>query len=512
MQLTDLRTSLVDNLNILTGEAWDDHVKSYRTTNAPDDCARFLNSISKLKRAIGDQRLPLLSGYQMAAILDERDAGRSLLLNGGKILLVDIIGRGGQGSVYLAIFRNPQATDTIVAVKSATLPPRDSTAYKRLQKEMALLCESPQDHHVHSKHVVQGIDYFYDGNQIHFVMAYVSGVTLHSLVKKHTNNGKRLSVRDAMRLSDSILNGIECLHDRGLIHRDIKPKNVIHNDRNGPFFTCIVDLGLVKEKTSPVTAHGVIIGTPYYRAPECCGNADAADERSDLYGLAATLYFLICGEAPSFPLLLEIDAEKLSAKALIDTRQLSQASSSWSRTHLNKIREEVPVSLSDLVFETLSPNPDHRPQNVAAFRQRFDQCLNSIERVRTVQKQFKAFRKGIKQAVVGVVEESERGLFPDDQNALTFVSEVRVQFVRGKKGFRLPEDLPGAKDFNGQFNNVLNDLDSVLRDIEVKSAQYKLNTTSPSQEFANDLQSFQEKLPQLLAVQHGFSRMFAGLV
>jgi serine/threonine protein kinase len=135
-----------------------------------------------------------------------------------------------------------------------------------------------------------------------------------------------------------------------------KPANILLSERGGkPDFAKIVDFGLVKSVTglgAGVTAEGVVLGTPYYMAPETLRSPDRIDARSDLYSLGATAYFLLTGQ-PVF------DGESGDVFAQLPRDEPVSPS--------KRLGRDVPASLEALVLATLAKSPDGRPESVEAF-------------------------------------------------------------------------------------------------------------------------------------------------
>lgn len=511
MALADIQRILVDELKLANQRHWNEAVQRFGgSAQAEADEAIFLISLENFRIPIGNTRRPMLAELQRTAIEDTDDRGRSLNRQGGKYILIECVGSGGFGSVYSAIRRLPGQADELVAIKCIPIPKRDSIADLRLRREMELLCDVEAAKHPYARYVVKGIESFFEGREACLVMPFQSGKTLHEVIAEHNKAGRRLTIRQAMGLVDSVLKGATSLHGRGLIHRDIKPKNIIYDAATGS--VCVVDLGIVKRTDAPVTEEDTQIGTPYYRPPECCGFAHTADASSDLYSIAATLYFLIAGEPPAFALFLDINPRKLSAKALADMQDWVVVSPPWSRTALDEIRAEVPKQIADLIFRTLEPARTHRPQNVAEFRKDFDSALMAIEHLRRIQKRLPAFRSGIHQAVIGVVAENEKRLYPIGRNARMFLSEVRRQLERGRKEFQVSPLLSRSDEFNDLLARVIRKLEAILQSIESGAASYVDDDVLPGRAFANDLEQFQQTLPGLLALQHQFSMVFAGVI
>ncbi len=203
----------------------------------------------------------------------------------GDYLLLEKIAEGGMG----AVFRGRKASGgPVVAIK--VIPhetARNKLLMKRFEQEFraAALIDHPN--------VVRAIDYSGAPPVPFLVMEYVPG---QSLGEKVEQKG-RLSESDAIHILAQVCDGLHAAHKQGLIHRDVKPDNVLVT----PDLTAkLTDLGLVRDVESDdnLTRTGKGLGTPHYMAPEQFRNAKHVDVRSDVYSLGATLYMAVTGRVP----------------------------------------------------------------------------------------------------------------------------------------------------------------------------------------------------------------------
>jgi serine/threonine protein kinase len=199
--------------------------------------------------------------------------------------LLEKIGSGGLGTVYKS--QDPASGEPVALKVVSPAVLADPVLRMRFAQECQVA--SKLDH----PHAVKFLSFGMDGNKPFLVMEYVDGVSLGERLQKEG----RLSEEEAVRLTVQVGRALDHAHQRRIIHRDVKPDNVLVN-RQGD--AKLVDLGLGKSLDSDlnltVTASG--LGTPNFMAPEQFEDAKRADERSDLYSLAATLYALVCGELP----------------------------------------------------------------------------------------------------------------------------------------------------------------------------------------------------------------------
>jgi serine/threonine protein kinase len=189
------------------------------------------------------------------------------------------------GDVYKARHRD---TGQIVAIKIIpTTMTTNETMLKRFQNEWQ--AASSIDH----PNIVRALDYCGTGTTPFLVMEYVDGEDLGKMLERV---GK-LPEADAIRLIALVAQGLHRAHKMGLIHRDVKPDNIMIT-RDG--VAKLTDLGLVKDTEGEMnlTKTGRGLGTPHFMSPEQFRNAKNADARCDIYSLGATLYMMVTGELP----------------------------------------------------------------------------------------------------------------------------------------------------------------------------------------------------------------------
>ncbi|HEY3787295.1 MAG TPA: serine/threonine-protein kinase [Urbifossiella sp.] len=222
---------------------------------------------------------------------DKLAAGKYKGFEIGRYLILDQIGTGGMGQVYLAEHSEMRR---LVALK--VFPPYasdDAVAKERFLREAR--AAAALDH----PNIVRVFDLCQEGRILFLVMEYVEGISLQALITKFGP----LDVSTACHYARQIAFGLQHAHELGYVHRDIKPANLLL-DRAG--VVRILDLGLVRSEadadsglTRKLDARS-ILGTADYVAPEQAMDSSNVDIRADLYSLGATLYFMLAGR-PLFP-------------------------------------------------------------------------------------------------------------------------------------------------------------------------------------------------------------------
>jgi len=197
----------------------------------------------------------------------------------GGYKLIERIGSGAMGTVYKA---KQLSLDRVVAIK--VLSPhlqRKPDYVERFLREARAVAR------LNHPNVISGIDVGEAGGVRYFVMEYASGTTVGSLLER----GGALDESQVVRIARQIARALEHASQAGLVHRDVKPDNILIT-KDGVAKLC--DLGLAKDRPEK----GRSLGTPNYISPEQAEGADDVDIRSDLYSFGATLFHMLTGRPP----------------------------------------------------------------------------------------------------------------------------------------------------------------------------------------------------------------------
>ncbi|MBI3831293.1 MAG: serine/threonine protein kinase [Planctomycetes bacterium] len=242
---------------------------------------------SGARRSLGE--IMVAKGYltpeQVAQILElQCNRGQERAL--GPYVLTGKLGQGGMGTVFKARLKGTQIDLALKVLPEKMV--QQPALLARFQREAALGKEL-----VHPN-IVRTLDFGADRG-VHFIaLELVEGGDLDGRLKKDG----RLPERDALAIVRDVAKGLQHAHERGLVHRDVKPSNIMF-DRGGT--VKLSDFGLVKDtdpNASSLTQTGAMMGTPFYLAPEQAQNAKDLDIRADLYALGATLYHCVTGRPP----------------------------------------------------------------------------------------------------------------------------------------------------------------------------------------------------------------------
>lgn len=203
----------------------------------------------------------------------------------GSYAIVSELGRGGMGIVYKAY---EEALDRYVALKVLNIElARDEDYSKRL------LQEAQSNAKLEHPNVASVYSAGKDNGKLYIAMQYIDGMTLSEYLVRHKGP---MPVNKAIVIAKSVASALQCAHEAGIIHRDIKPDNIMI-DRKGK--VRVMDFGLARSTNikKHLTETGVYLGTPSYSSPEQCETGQL-DGRSDIYSLGVVLYEMLSGKVP----------------------------------------------------------------------------------------------------------------------------------------------------------------------------------------------------------------------
>lgn len=202
----------------------------------------------------------------------------------GKYKVLGEIARGGMGAIYKA--QHP-TLERIVVIKKLTMG-GSAAVRERFKREASIMMD------FRNEYIVDVFDHFKEGNSHYIVQEYVDGLSLEALLARE----RYLPERIALLIFRDVCLALKYAHDHGVVHRDIKPGNLLLSKRGE---VKLVDFGIARiedDSGDSLTREGMTLGTPSYMAPEQFGNTKNVDKRADIYSLGVMLYESVTGKKP----------------------------------------------------------------------------------------------------------------------------------------------------------------------------------------------------------------------
>jgi Tol biopolymer transport system component/tRNA A-37 threonylcarbamoyl transferase component Bud32 len=266
-----------------------------------------------------------------------------------RYLLEHELGQGGMATVYLA---EEVRHNRKVALKLLRPELAASLGAARFLREIQIAAQ------LQHPHILPLLDSGEVNGFLYYVMPYVDGESLRARLVRQGE----LAVPEAARILREVADALSYAHGRGVVHRDIKPDNVLLSGRHA----LVMDFGVAKAVSESTGRHalttaGVALGTPAYMAPEQAAADPHTDHRVDLYAFGAMAYELLAGRPP----FVAPTAQEVLAAHVMRTPEPLQA-----------LRPSCPPALSQLIMRCLQKKPSDRPQNA-------DELLPVLEQVAT---------------------------------------------------------------------------------------------------------------------------------
>jgi len=267
----------------------------------------------------------------------------------GHYKLIDERGRGSFATVYIA---RDLEDNRIYAVKVMHLElSGDGELLARFQREAHILLN------LSDPHIVRIFDYGNDNNMHYIVMDYIDGQSL----KYYMINEGPLEPLRSINYARQIAEGLEVAYKQGVVHRDIKPQNILINSKD---MVKITDFGLARSKeTVTLTQSNMFMGTAYYISPEQAESGRSADTRSDLYSVATVLFEMLTGHPPY---------EGETAVDIVIKHMNDKIPS------ICRLRPELPIEMDAFMQKALAKAPAERFATPQEFMAALDQMQERI--------------------------------------------------------------------------------------------------------------------------------------
>ncbi|WP_161604529.1 serine/threonine protein kinase [Roseiconus nitratireducens] len=332
-------------------------LRTDQLTDSPASASRFDDEAESLQRETACQvALQNLISDRSVTPIQNEDSVSLPFQTLGPYRLLELIGCGGMGAVYLA---EHQRLRRRCAIK--LLPPERVSQpgwLDRFDREMTTIAS------LEHPNVVRATDAGHQAGWHYLVMEFLDGLDIGRVARRMGP----LRVADACEIIRQAASGLAHIHDSGLVHRDIKPSNLMLT-RKGT--VKLLDLGLVLPGDDPLSADerlttvGHVMGTMPYMAPEQLADSRVVKPQSDIYALGATLYRLIAGQPP------HRSGFGLAAQVLAITHQ--------DATPLDRVRDDVDPDVVQLVSQMLARDPQQRPASAMEVADRLSEPARHSE-------------------------------------------------------------------------------------------------------------------------------------
>ncbi len=265
--------------------------------------------------------------------------------------LEEVVGHGGMSTVYRA---HDSLLERNVALKVLHQQyNEDDDFVERFKREARSVAQ------LQHPNIVTVIDRGEEAGRQYIVFEFIDGENLKELVVRKG----RLDLRDALEISLEVARGLAFAHDHGLVHRDVKPQNVL---LNGDGDAKVTDFGIARslDVDHGVTQTGTILGTSNYIAPEQA-SGQPVDAHTDVYSLGIVLYEMLTGELP-FP------GESFVAVAMKHMQEPAP--------NVLDVRGDLPLRVAELIDRALEKDPEHRFPTMDAFAEEIEANLAELDR------------------------------------------------------------------------------------------------------------------------------------
>jgi eukaryotic-like serine/threonine-protein kinase len=268
----------------------------------------------------------------------------------GRYEVEELVGHGGMSSVYKA---RDALLERHVALKILHEQySNDDDFVERFKREARSVAQ------LQHPNIVTVIDRGEEDGRQFIVFEYIEGENL----KEHVVRQGRLDVREALEIAVEVARGLAFAHDQGLVHRDVKPQNIL---LNGDGRAKVTDFGIARTvDVDGMTQTGTVLGTSNYIAPEQA-SGKRVDAHSDVYALGAVLYELLAGEVP-FP------GESFVVVAMKHMHEPAPS--------LLDVRGDIPLRVAAAVDRALEKDPEQRFPTMDAFAAELEACLAELAR------------------------------------------------------------------------------------------------------------------------------------
>jgi serine/threonine-protein kinase len=250
-----------------------------------------------------------------------------------------VLGRGGMSLVYAG---RDLVSDTPVAIKVLRPEFAATILADRFQREIGILGN------LHHPNILRLVAAGTAGHLLYYVMPYADGGTLEERLEREI----QLRLDEALHITRLIARAIDYAHGHNVLHRDIKPGNVIFDHGEAMVCDFGVARAIVRASEETISSSGIVVGTPSYMSPEQAAGNGIVDRPSDIYGLACVAYEMLAGEPPFTG----------RTPQAVFARQIAQPPPS-----IRVVRPDVPEHVELALMRGLAKRPDDRPGTAMEF-------------------------------------------------------------------------------------------------------------------------------------------------
>ena len=282
----------------------------------------------------------------------------------GKYRIISVVAVGGMGTVYRGL--HPKLKREVI-IKRLMLKSGSSSARERFRREASILLEFS------SPYIVRMFDYFSEGKNDYIVLEFVDGMSLDKLIQKY----KVLPPELSLLIFLDACYGLKAAHSKGIVHRDIKPGNILISKRGE---VKLADFGIASSEKEEdvvsetpsgtqivadgITVAGSALGTPAYMSPEQFDDASSVDNRADIYSMGVMLYEMVTGVKPYPGDMSRATISKIKKGSYIKPR---------------KLNKKLPKPLCSLIKKMMKPSPNKRFKSIDAVISKVKRILKNYD-------------------------------------------------------------------------------------------------------------------------------------
>lgn len=282
----------------------------------------------------------------------DRWVGQAL---GGRYQIEELLGRGGMSAVYKA--RDPNLQRTVAVKMIHPHLTGDEEFIRRFESEAAVIAR------LRHQNIVQVYDFNHEGDLYYMVLEYVAGETLQNRIKRLSESGRRLPIRETLKYIIQVCQAADYAHQRGMIHRDIKPANVMLDVSGNAI---LMDFGIAHILGGHQhTATGAVLGTALYMSPEQIQGLHP-DARADIYSIGVTLFEALSGRPP-------FEADSVMTVMMMHMND--------PVPDLSQLNPDIPQAVKEVVNHALEKDRARRFQSCAEMAAALQQALEQTGEV-----------------------------------------------------------------------------------------------------------------------------------